>query len=68
MSTTPPEFDTPEEYVEQNREKILAVIRNSDDAYTRACAWTLLDRYTPHKDLEELKAELDTIADLDEKE
>lgn len=52
----------PDEYVRENREKIVAVIRNSDDAYTRACAWTLLDRHTPEKDLEELKDELDTIA------
>jgi hypothetical protein len=51
-----------DEYVRENREKIIGVIRSSDDAYTRACAWTLLDRYTPDKDIEDLKDELDTIA------
>jgi hypothetical protein len=51
-----------DEYVRENREKIIGVIRNSDDTYTRACAWTLLDRYTPDKDIEDLKDELDTIA------
>jgi predicted Zn-ribbon and HTH transcriptional regulator len=52
---------TPDDYVRENREKILAVIKNSDDPYTRACAWTLLDRHTPEKDLEELKDELDAL-------
>jgi predicted Zn-ribbon and HTH transcriptional regulator len=51
----------PDVYVRENREKILAVIKNSDDPYTRACAWTLLDRHTPEKDLEELKDELDAL-------
>lgn len=56
----------PDEYVRENREKILAVIKNSDDAYTRACAWTLLDRHTPEKDLEELKDELDILVNRGE--
>ena len=51
-----------DEYVRENRKKIIGVIRNSDDAYTRACAWTLLDRYTPDKDIEDLKDELETLA------
>lgn len=52
----------PEEYVQENREKIVTIIRQSDDAFTRACAWALLDRYTPDRELDELHAELDTIA------
>jgi hypothetical protein len=56
------DFKNADEYVRENRKKIIGVIRNSDDAYTRACAWTLLDRYTPDKDIEDLKDELDTIA------
>ena len=56
------DFKNADEYVRENRKKIIGVIRNSDDAYTRACAWTLLDRYTPDKDIEDLKDELETLA------
>jgi len=52
----------PEEYVQENREEVIRVIRHSDDAFTRACAWTLLDRYTPDQDLDELHDELDLVA------
>lgn len=52
----------PEEYVQENRRRIIQVIRHSDDPFTRACAWTLLDRYTPNRELEELHEELDMVA------
>lgn len=50
-----------EEYVRENRERIVRVIRHSDDPFARACAWVLLDRYTPDRDLEELREELDAV-------
>ena len=50
-----------EEYVRKNRERIVGVIRHSDDPFARACAWVLLDRYTPDRDLEELREELDAV-------
>jgi len=53
----------PEEYVAENREKILTIIRRSDDPFARACAWVLLDRYTPDKDLAELEKELQIVAE-----
>lgn len=51
----------PEEYVREHRERIVQVIRHSDDPFARACAWVLLDRYTPDRDLEDLRDELDQI-------
>ncbi|MFA9503250.1 hypothetical protein ACERIM_10760 [Natrinema sp. H-ect1] len=51
----------PETFIRKNREKVLAVIRQSDDPFARACAWTLLDRYTPDKELDRLHDELDTV-------
>lgn len=51
----------PEEYVQENRKRIIQIIRHSDDPFARACAWMLLDRYTPDRDLEDLRDELDDI-------
>lgn len=56
-----PQSVDPEEYVRENREKVVAIIKNSDDAFTRACAWTLLDRYTPDREVEELEEELRAV-------
>jgi len=53
----------PEEFVEENREKVLTIIRRSDDPFARACAWVLLDRYTPDKGLDELEEELQTVTE-----
>jgi len=53
----------PEEYVQENREKILTIIRRSDDPFARASAWTLLDRHTPDKSVAELQDELQTVAE-----
>lgn len=56
-------YDTdPTEYIEENRTKILAVIRGSEDPFARACAWALLDRYTPDNDFETLSEELELVA------
>ena len=52
----------PEEYVQENRETIITIIRQSNDPFSRACAWALLDRYTPDPELQELHEELDAIA------
>lgn len=52
----------PEEYVEENRETIIKVIRHSSDSFARACAWTLIDRYSDDPDLDELHDELDAVA------
>lgn len=51
----------PEQYVQRNREELLVLIRRSDDPFARACAWTLLDRYTPDNELDDLHDELDAV-------
>ena len=61
-----PIFDNdidPEEYVKENRKQVLAVVRGSDDPFARACAWALLDRYTPDNELDELHDELDAVVE-----
>ena len=58
----------PEEFVRENREKILSIIHHSDDSFTRACAWTLLDRYTPDMDLGTLQEELEMVANREDTE
>ena len=52
----------PAEYVQEHRERLLVIIRQSDDVFTRACAWALLDKYTPAMELDELRKELETVA------
>ena len=51
----------PEEYVQEHRARIVEIIRHSDDPFARACAWMLLDRYTPDIDIKELRDELDDV-------
>jgi len=53
----------PEKFVKENRDSIIAVIRASDDPFTRACAWALLDKHTSDTDIDELHEELDSIAE-----
>lgn len=50
-----------DEYVRNSRERVLQVIKSSEDPYTRACAWALLDRYTPNEDIDQLHDELDEL-------
>jgi len=52
----------PETFVEENRERLVQIIRHSDDPFARACAWTMLDRYTPDREIDELHEELDNVA------
>ncbi len=55
--------ENPEEFVRENQERILAVIRRTEDPFMRACAWALLDRFTPNQSLEEIREELDVVSD-----
>lgn len=51
----------PETYVQENRDRLVQIIRHSDDPFARACAWTMLDRYTPDQEIDELHDELDSV-------
>lgn len=51
----------PEAYVREHREEIIQVIRRSDDSFTRACAWALLDRYSTNPDIDQLQREFDAV-------
>jgi hypothetical protein len=51
----------PETYVQENRDRLVQIIRHSDDPFARACAWTMLDRYTPDREIDELHDELDSV-------
>lgn len=51
----------PEEYVRTHEDQLKNIIRHSSDQFARACAWTLLDRYSENPSLEELQMEQDRI-------
>ncbi len=53
--------DDIEQFVDENRESIERVLRHSNDAYARACAWALLDAGSDDPDIEDLQRELDQI-------
>lgn len=49
------------QFVEENRESIERVLRHSNNAYARACAWTLLDAGSDDPDIDALQRELDQL-------
>lgn len=51
----------PEQFVEENRETIITVIRQSTDPLARSFAWALLDRYSEPPTEEELLRERKTV-------
>lgn len=55
--------EDPAAFVRENRDGILAVVRRTEDPFMRACAWALLDRFTPERSLEEIREELDAVLD-----
>lgn len=57
----------PKEFVRENRQEIVAIIRSSSDPFMRAYAWALLDEYTPDPDTAELYEELDAITEQEER-
>lgn len=48
-------------YVGENGDRLRRVIRNSNDAYARACAWAILDVGSDGPELEQLRRELEEI-------
>lgn len=52
----------PEEYVRTHEEQLKNLIRHSSDTFARACAWSLLDRYSENPSLDELQAEQDYLS------
>lgn len=52
----------PEAFVQKNCEAVRAVLRGNDDAFTRACAWVLLERHDPNSGLAQLYDDLKTLA------
>lgn len=68
MSDRVPKHPTDEDierYVRQNRDRIVEILRHSSDRFSRACAWTLLDRGLPDPELEELHRELEILQERD---
>jgi hypothetical protein len=54
-----------ETYVRENRDQIVKILRHSSDRFSRACAWTLLDRGLPDPELAELQRELELLQKRD---
>lgn len=55
------DYDTLEEFVDQNREMLVRVLEHSSNEFARAAAWTLLDAGSDDPDIERLESELKTL-------
>lgn len=55
---------TPREYVRENRDDLVYILRNSSDPYLRAVAAALLTRGGGKPDIEQVKKELDLAEEL----
>lgn len=51
----------PEQYVRDNRETLLRVIRHGDDEFTRGLAIAALVKYGPDPSLESVKRDLERM-------
>jgi hypothetical protein len=49
------------EFVEANREMLERVLRHSNNAYARACAWALIDAGSDAPDIARLQEELEAV-------
>lgn len=55
------EYDTVEDYVEENRNSLERVLRHSNDAFARACAWALIDAGSEPPEIDQLQRELEVL-------
>lgn len=51
-------IDDPEAWAEQNQDRIVRVLRHSNNPHARACAWALLDHVSEDPEIEDLEREL----------
>lgn len=56
---------SPEAFVANNQEMLVRILRHSNNAYARACAWAILDAGSEAPDLETLQRELAVLQDRD---
>lgn len=54
-------YNSVEAFVDENREMLERVLRHSNNAYARACAWALLDAGSEAPDLHRLQQELTAL-------
>ena len=55
------DYHSVEEFVAENREMLERVLRHSNNAYARACAWALIDAGSDAPDLAQLQKELEIL-------
>lgn len=52
------DYGSVDAFVAENREMLVRVLRHSNDAYARACAWALLDMGGDAPEIDQLQQEL----------
>lgn len=57
------DYQSIREFVDSNREMLERVLRHSNNAYARACAWALIDAGSDDPDIAQLQKELETLQD-----
>ncbi|MDJ1433546.1 hypothetical protein [Halostagnicola sp. A-GB9-2] len=61
MNDLPQTDDELREWVKENRDMLVRILRHGTDGYARACAWALLDRGASDPELEQIENELDAL-------
>lgn len=57
--TSPPSSMTPEEYVDENRDSLVRIIKHGDSQFVRALAMAAIVEYGSTPELEQVRAEID---------
>ena len=55
------DYNSVEEFVDEHREMLERVLRHSDNAYARACAWALIDAGSDAPEIDRLQQELEVV-------
>ena len=55
------DYTSVEEFVAENQEMLVRVLRHSSNSYARACAWALLDKGSDPVDLAQLQQEFNAL-------
>ena len=58
------DYSSVEEFVDKNQEMLEHVLRHSNNAYARACAWALIDAGSDTPDLDQLQRELEAVKEM----
>lgn len=58
------DYNSVEEFVDDHRQMLERVLRHSNNAYARACAWALIDIGSDAPEIDQLQRELEAVKEM----